>query len=242
MISSTNTTTSSEAISPNAISGCVLAFSGGRDSTIAALRLARTFPVLKLVTVSTSHLIGAERVITRLIEIRNRLPVSTEWLHFTYTREVETGSELVQTCLPCQAVYAAAVLHTADQYGIDCVAFGYTDYQSAWAEQTPAGRAQLALALAKRGKSVKFPVADLCDKEQAKRELQENGMTDSALEQTCLRQQRNDNSQSAILDAEIVRWGKTLDVLLSDNLAAVQLVRAVSLSEVKQGDVCFRII
>jgi len=231
-----------EAIPAKVGAGCVLAFSGGRDSTIAALRLAAMYPVLKLVTVSTPHLIGVGRVIDRLIEIRSLLPSSTEWLHFAYSGEVETGFELAQTCLPCQGVYATAVLQVAEQSDIDHVAFGYTDYQSGWAEQTPAGRAQLTLALGKRGKTVMFPVADLGTKEQAKNDLQINGLTDSALEQKCLRQQTNTVLESGALDAEIARWGKTLDLALSDNLNIIRLVRAVPLSDIKQDDVCFRVI
>lgn len=56
---------------------CVLLFSGGRDSTIAAVRLSRSFERLFLVTITSEHLIGIASVRRRLSELKSRLPQTT---------------------------------------------------------------------------------------------------------------------------------------------------------------------
>src|SRR5690349_13524159 len=100
--------TSGKGTSPEA--GCALLFSGGRDSSIAAIRLARTYPRLNLVTVSSDHLVGMNHVTVRLAELKRHLHPATLWHQAVYEGEPETGSELVRTCLPCHAVYLLAGL------------------------------------------------------------------------------------------------------------------------------------
>jgi PP-loop superfamily ATP-utilizing enzyme len=59
---------------------CILMFSGGRDSTLAAIRLAQEWEKLVLVTVTTEHLVGLGSVIKRLEELKLHLPGNTEWI------------------------------------------------------------------------------------------------------------------------------------------------------------------
>jgi hypothetical protein len=64
-----------------AMGRAVLMFSGGRDSTIAAVRLSRVVSELILVTVTSSHLVGIDRVRQRIAELRPILPRGSTWLH-----------------------------------------------------------------------------------------------------------------------------------------------------------------
>ena len=228
---------------PSVGAGCVLLFSGGRDSTIAALRLSRTERDLKLVTVTTDHLAGIDRVVRRLVELRPHIRPQTEWFHFSYTQPTQTGDELVPTCLSCHGIYAVAGVKVAEECGLTRVALGYTAYQSAWAEQTDAGRSALTSALRAVGLSAMFPVADLSSKEAAIVELRENGVTDSALEQQCLRQQLNRESDQRLLQQEIARWNGTLRAAVADRSAtALVLVRRVIIGDLQEQPTCLPIL
>jgi hypothetical protein len=57
----------------------VLMFSGGRDSTLAALRMQELGLAPILVTICSPHLIGFERVQMRFREIATHLASGTTW-------------------------------------------------------------------------------------------------------------------------------------------------------------------
>jgi PP-loop superfamily ATP-utilizing enzyme len=59
------------------LDACLLMFSGGRDSTLAAVRMTRRGSPLILVTVSSSHLVGIDRVRRRLGELARIIPIET---------------------------------------------------------------------------------------------------------------------------------------------------------------------
>ena len=56
-------------------------FSGGRDSTLAAIRLSQQFDRLLLATITSDHLVGIDSVRRRLTELAPLLPPGSEWLH-----------------------------------------------------------------------------------------------------------------------------------------------------------------
>ena len=95
---------------------CVLMFSGGRDSTLAAIRLNMAGHALTLVTVSAGHLFGFDRVRRRLSELKAHLPPDTRWMRI---RQPQTGglfgAAFGRTCLPCQHDYAVAGALIAQQ-------------------------------------------------------------------------------------------------------------------------------
>jgi hypothetical protein len=224
-------------------SGCILLFSGGRDSTVAALRLATSYPRLVLVTVSTGHLVGLDRVTRRLVELRRCINPATEWYHFEFEGEPETGSERLFTCLPCHAVYLTAGLMVANATAIRDIAFGYTAYQSSWAEQTPAGRAAISRALKATDKRAIFPVVDLASKEEAAAELRAHHLTDVALEQKCLRQQTNSAAESGLLEAELDTWAHNLSDLVQRGAhSKLRLVRTARLEDIKEHAQCLPLI
>src|SRR5437588_9440678 len=96
---------------------CVQMFSGGRDSTLAAVRLARTWEKLVLVTVTTANLNGIERVRQRLKELGPKLRPNTEWLLIALppTFNAHRQSTLA-TCLTCHHVYLVAGAITAEKH------------------------------------------------------------------------------------------------------------------------------
>jgi hypothetical protein len=224
-------------------SACVLLFSGGRDSSIAAVRLGRDYSRVELVTVSTDHLFGINYVIGRLGELKRHLNGATRWYHFSFHGEMETGSELLRTCLPCHAVYLLAGLQVAAENDIADIAFGYTQYQSSWAEQTAQSRNAISDVIALFGRRAIFPVADLESKEQAIVELRAFGLSELALEQKCLRQQLNEASDQQSLETEIQRWGGSLTTALEVELAKkLRLVRSLALSDIEEIHSCLPVI
>lgn len=186
---------------------CVLLFSGGRDSTIAAVRLSCHFEKLVLVTVTSEHLIGIASVRRRLGELKSHLPKTTQWLHVIQPTTMP-GDQLfrAQTCLPCHRAYAAIGATVAKRFKANSVAFGYTKYQSTWPEQTPFAIQRLAFVLTTCGIGLELPVYDIASKSEAIAELSKYGLTIEALEQKCLRQQFNVALDPARLEKEISAW------------------------------------
>src|SRR5215472_5668597 len=87
----------------------VLMFSGGRDSTVAALRMCESGAVPVLVTVSSWHLVGIDRVRERVREIGRWLPAGTPWLIIRQPIELQTDTSFYErTCLPCHHAYVVA--------------------------------------------------------------------------------------------------------------------------------------
>ena len=171
---------------------CTLMFSGGRDSTLSAVRLACQGDDVILITVTSAHLTGIAAVRERLLELKPLLPGTTRWLQIRQP-EIAAGSSLLRasTCLPCHRSYAALGAAVAKQYSSAALAFGYARYQADWAEQTPYAVEQLRDVLGRCGLKLVTPVYDVSSREQAVSELQALGLSAAALEQKCLQQQFN---------------------------------------------------
>jgi hypothetical protein len=198
---------------------CVLLFSGGRDSTLAAARLAGQCRRLVLLTVSTSHLVGIERVRSRLAELGRLFVGKVDWMHVSLSADAlrPTASDLAG-CLTCQHAYLAVAAKLAKQMEIETIALGYTAYQSGWVEQSPYAIFRLTEILAKLGKQLLLPVSNIQSKEQAKRELSELGLSENALEQKCSLQQTNDHGlDERAIRTHIDRWAENLDLLLAND-------------------------
>jgi len=197
----------------------VLLFSGGRDSTLAAIRLSRIVERLILVTVTSGHLIGIDAVRRRLDELKRHLSADTRWINMVQPPAMPSD-RLFQaaTCLPCHRSYTAIGALVAAQLGAKSLAFGYTRYQSEWLEQTPEATECLARLLARRGINLLLPVYDIKSKEDAIAELKRYGLSTVALEQKCLQQQFNTKLERSKIKSEIAVWEQalilTLDALL----------------------------
>jgi hypothetical protein len=205
----------------------VLLFSGGRDSTIACLRLIEAGRRPVLVTVTSSHLIGLQTVRRRLAEMRRVLPQGTTWVNVEQPDLGSAFAAAAPTCLPCHLAYVAVGASLARRHQASQLAFGYTTYQSTWVEQTPHAIALLTQALASIGLELALPARDLASKEDANTKLLAAGLTSGALEQKCLQQQRNLPLAGATLEAETTAWS----VALNDVLAKLDLVELRLLAE-----------
>jgi PP-loop superfamily ATP-utilizing enzyme len=212
---------------------CVLLFSGGRDSTLAALRLASAFDNLVLVTVTSEHLIGIDAVRQRLAELASYIPRSTRWLHISQPSNLPHG-ELLQapTCLPCHRAYAAIGVAVALQAGARSLAFGYTAYQSDWVEQTPEAIARLQRLLGERGIDLVLPVYDVASKAAAIEELTAKSVSSVSLEQKCLQQQFNVQLTNTRFHKELYAWEQSLAAAL----AALPHLRLHVLADLFLGD------
>ena len=105
----------------------MLMFSGGRDSTLAALRLGElTDRPLTLVTITSSHLVGIDRVRRRLGELARLLPQESRWLNIRQPTELLTDTSFYdQTCLPCHHAYVVASAAISKSLALGTVALGY---------------------------------------------------------------------------------------------------------------------
>jgi hypothetical protein len=199
--------------------GCILMFSGGRDSSLAAIRLSAPGQPLTLVTVSADHLFGFERVRQRLAELELQLPCGTRWMRIRQPRNLGNfGAAFERTCLPCQHDYALAGALIAKQLGIPRLAFGYASYQSSWPEQHPTATAALSGVLGEVGIRLELPVYDLASRQDAMAKLAAAGLDDRALEQKCSRQIFNLPLDNKALKSHLGHWAQELRKSLSQTV------------------------
>ena len=186
---------------------CVLMFSGGRDSTLAALRLADAGVAPALVTITSNHLVGIASVHTRLRELKGQLPDTTRWLQIQQPVDLATDiSFYEQTCLPCHHAYVVLAATVAASLEAKTLAFGYTGYQSDWPEQTPLAIASLTRVLAENGIDLSLPVFNLPSREAALVELEARGLSSASLEQKCSRQVTNVKLDDDRLQSQVALW------------------------------------
>jgi len=196
------------------LDNCVLMFSGGRDSSIAAVRLARTYKNLILVTVTADHLVGIGRVTQRIFELKPHLPERTEWIQVAQPVLPVIDSLNSATCLPCQRGYVAIGTILAKRLGINHLALGYTKYQSSWPEQTALATSRLKVLLESFGVHLQLPVYDLASKAEAESELIGYGLSHQAFEQKCMQQQNNIELPDDLLRTEVAAWEKSTSALI----------------------------
>lgn len=189
-----------------------LLFSGGRDSTLAALRLAATGDQIVLITVTSGHLSGIEAVHQRLHELKAHLAPETNWFHIEQPAELATDLSFYEmTCLPCHHAYVVIAAAVALKCGLQRVAFGYVRYQNTWPEQTPAAIRGLTGVLKKHGLELILPVSDIQSQADAVRELQSHQLTSHALEQKCSRQVQNIELSEEKLIEQVQIWENAID-------------------------------
>ena len=196
---------------------CLLMFSGGRDSTIAAKRLAHKFERLTLVTVTSNHLVGIQTVAERISQLKSHLPGQTEWLQVEQPVLPPLKSLGNASCLPCQRAYAIIGAIIAKRLGVHNLALGYAKYQSDWPEQSPQATSTLKDALQRFSLKLHLPVYDLISKAQAEEELASYELSIDSLEQKCLRQETNLKIPANLLKQELKIWGESIVQLLSDS-------------------------
>ncbi|MHA7773886.1 hypothetical protein [Roseibium sp. M-1] len=196
----------------NSSSACMVMFSGGRDSTLAALRLADLGSPLTLVTITSNHLVGIGHVIERLGELRGILPDETKWVRVQQPTALRTDTSFYEkTCLSCHHAYVVACGVLARKFNASSLAFGYATYQSDWPEQTPLAINSLRSILDLHGLHLELPVYDILSKDDAVQELVARGVSGRSLEQKCLRQVNNVRLPDDRLKQQIALWEKAID-------------------------------
>ena len=196
---------------------CVLMFSGGRDSTLAAVRLHDQGYRLTLVTVCSNHLFGINAVRRRLREVGKILPADTQWHRIRQPEELSTDTSFYEmTCLPCHHAYVVVAAAVATFLNAKALAFGYTGYQNTWPEQTPMAVTRLRDILHRQGIQLLLPVYDLASREQAQNELKGHGISQDSLEQKCIQQVNNVALSDERLSKQITLWERAIEASLSD--------------------------
>lgn len=186
---------------------CIVMFSGGRDSTLAAVRLQRTETRIALVTVTSGHLVGIDRVKSRLRELARVLPPETPWVLVRQPRDLATDTSFYErTCLPCHHAYVVVSAAIAASASARRLAFGYAGYQAHWPEQTPLAVSRLEQVLARHGIRLELPVYNLQTRTAALAELADLGLSSAALEQKCLVQVSNVSLNEARLEQQVELW------------------------------------
>jgi hypothetical protein len=212
----------------------ILMFSGGRDSTLAALQLRESGYNPVLVTISSSHLTGRENVRRRVRELARHLSPETPWILIRQPDELKTDTSFYeQTCLPCHHAYVVAGAAVAAKAGLASLAFGYAAYQNTWPEQTPLAVVRLARVLARHGTELILPVYNLASRDEAIAQLEAKGLSAGALEQKCIRQITNVELEPHRLRQQIDFWEKAIDtsIRVVDTIK-IQVLEALNLGSV----------
>jgi hypothetical protein len=140
------------------------------------------------------------------------------------------------TCLPCHRSYTAIGAALAERFKADSLAFGYTSYQSTWAEQTPYAIDRLKRTLLSLGIRLILPVYDIASKDDAIAELEKYHLSPAALEQKCIQQQFNIALDQERLKEEIDLWDRTLvDTIAILNKIQIEIVAEYELSDIPEG-------
>lgn len=202
---------------------CVLMFSGGRDSTLAAIRLYESGINPLLVTVTSEHLAGLASVEVRLAELKRILPA--EIMHFQLEQPCDlrvNQNFYSRTCLPCQHAYVVVAAWIAKKYDITRIALGYSGYQSDWPEQTPLATASLERVLDRYGLELSLPSYSFVSKDEVKILLSGYGLSTESLEQKCIRQIHNIALSPGLLEQEILGWERAIGTSL-EKLSEIKL-------------------
>ena len=191
---------------------CVLMFSGGRDSTLAALRLHKEGYKITLITVQSNHLYGITLVHQRLRELRNIIPENTPWLVIQQPSRLRTDTSFYEmTCLPCHHAYVVIAAALSLRLKTSALAFGYAGYQNTWPEQTPLATSRLRAVLRRHNIELHLPVYNLDSRQQVIDELRAFGVTTESLEQKCLQQVHNIALPEDKLTAQIDPWEQAIE-------------------------------
>ncbi len=189
------------------VEDCVLMFSGGRDSTLAAIKLHESGVKPLLVTVTSDHLFGYAAVESRLAELKRMLPADVLHVHVTQPKDLRVSQDFYfRTCLPCQHAYVVVAAAIAKMHGIANVALGYSKYQGNWPEQSPIATVALSKAVSAYGLNLLLPAYAFESKDEVKEKLASYGFSTAALEQKCSRQVHNITLEAAHLNEQIGGW------------------------------------
>jgi len=185
---------------------CLLLFSGGRDSTVSAVLLSNEFDSINLITIKSVHLYGLKDVYKRLEELQPLLKKKCKWELYEKIENIELKQLKETTCLPCHAYYIALLQRIAVSRGIKNISLGYVGYQNCWEEQSEIAKKALKNYFEEIGLNLILPVETIINKDNIKNKLREYGLTESALEQKCLKAGFNVPLNSSDIKDQVEKW------------------------------------
>lgn len=192
-------------------------FSGGRDSSLSAIKLYEDGFMPTLVTVTSSHLSGIESVTKRLKELKQQLPGNIRWLQIKQPSYLFSDQTFYyRTCLPCQQAYVVIGSKILKTINSQYLAMGYVGYQRDWPEQTQLATNRLQAVLLKNNINLLLPVYNIESKEDAGVQLKSYNLSSDSLEQKCLRQITNIALDQKLLEAQIDEWEKAIGMSLNN--------------------------
>ncbi len=190
-----------EKVSDNSV---LMLYSGGKDSTLAAIRLRNAGYKVHFIHFDNGHMMDADKPYLTF----KRTFANQEGYSFKYqNRAVKIGQLFVEyffhwqkkygnnldgynldseiRCLSCRmAMYTAAIIYAKEQ-GFKYIAEGARISQKFMLEQIPMIEKLKELA-SKYGIELLFPVLELVDDEEEKQELIDNGFSSKGWESKCL--------------------------------------------------------
>jgi len=167
----------------------ILLFSGGRDSTCAAMRLYEAARVPLLVTVVDTPAQSHDLTRQRVEELRSTMRREVCWLSIQapkfYREMLSLPVVNAPSCLDCFFVRLSVAVVIGKKHGLDTIAAGFTAYQSSWIEQSETAIQGISSFLAEYGICFRLPVRDLMTKDQAIALLENRGLASHPLEPRC---------------------------------------------------------
>lgn len=196
----------------------ILLFSGGRDSTLAALRLFQQYHSITLLTFSTERLDGLSNVYKRYEELRRHIKFDAYVLRLS--GENPRSIQFADSCLNCQANYISAAISTMKQLSIRILAMGFTRYQAYLPEQNKTATRLLGKEVfSKRGIRMILPVYRFTSKEQIDLELNKySGISKESLEQKCKVKTKGFSDHPDISRDEYQRWVNHINLLAESDI------------------------
>lgn len=178
--------------------GCVLLFSGGRDSSLACVELAKKGYDLHLLTFDNGAVMNLDQVNYRYKELERLFPnrVKHNLLLPSYGLfkeialiKLEEDFSKYNTnliCLGCKLAMHVLSLAYCLRNDIHTVADGYTEYQREYMEQMPEAIEETKKLHAEFGVEYLNPVYEIKDVNEVKRSLLAAGLSTRSMEGTCL--------------------------------------------------------
>lgn len=167
----------------------ILCFSGGRDSSCAALKLIHAKRNPLLLTVIDSNFQSDIKTEQRVNELNKNVRSPFSWLSIRvpdfYNKILEIPVLTSPSCLNCFMVKLSVAIIIAQKHSIDTVAAGFTSYQASWVEQSPTAIEEINKFLAEYGLTLELPVLDFQSKDEACKILSEHSITPRPLEPVC---------------------------------------------------------
>jgi len=167
----------------------ILLFSGGRDSTCAAIRLYAQGRAPLLLTVIDTPTQSHDLTQQRVDELRANVRKDISWLSIQapdfYQRMLRLPVTNTPSCLGCFFVRLSVAVVLSRKHRLDSIAAGFTTYQSSWIEQSATAIEGISAFLKEYGLAFSLPVHDVASKEEAKALLEGHGLVSDSLEPRC---------------------------------------------------------